>query len=126
MGIITTQILGFGQSKPDPKTSADPKPVRGFDYAGQPMKEGTYYNGRPEHMAPEAETMQKLTPQESACLPERRQMARARAIAQHARERAHPSRTLEAREKTSVRMKAWWAKRRAAQGHETEKAGDNS
>lgn len=51
MGLITTQHAGFGQQKPDPKQKADPKPVTGFDYAGQPMKPGTFYNGRPEHMA---------------------------------------------------------------------------
>lgn len=52
MGLITTQHAGFGQNKPDPKQKADPKPVRGFNYAGEPMKDGQFYNGRPEHMGP--------------------------------------------------------------------------
>ena len=31
---------------------ADPKPVTGFDYAGQPMRTAdAHYNGRPEHQA---------------------------------------------------------------------------
>ena len=53
MGLITTQHAGFGTPKPDPKQAADPKPVTGFDYAGQPMRSiDAHYNGRPEHMAP--------------------------------------------------------------------------
>ena len=42
MPIITTKILGENDS--------DPKPVRGIDYAGQPIPPGGAYNGRPEHM----------------------------------------------------------------------------
>jgi hypothetical protein len=43
MPTITTKLLGN-------TNDADPKPVTGFDYAGQPMKPGAHYNGRPEHM----------------------------------------------------------------------------
>jgi hypothetical protein len=43
MPTITTKLLGN-------TNDADPKPVTGFDYAGQPMKPGGHYNGRPEHM----------------------------------------------------------------------------
>ena len=48
MPIITTKVLGISASE------ADPKPTTGFDYAGQPMKPGAPYNGRPEHMAQNA------------------------------------------------------------------------
>lgn len=44
--MLTTKILGL-----DPAT-ANPKPVRGVNYAGQPMSDDEYYNGRPEHQAP--------------------------------------------------------------------------
>ena len=44
MAIVTTKSLGIGSEN-------DPKPVRGIDYAGQPMKPGDSYNGRPEHCA---------------------------------------------------------------------------
>lgn len=86
MGLITTQVLGFGQPKPDPQQKADPKPVRGFNYAGEPMKEGDFYNGRPENMKPKdrvAVARQAITPPEYrddgmiAAMKER--MARARA-----------------------------------------------
>ena len=52
MGLITTQNAGFGSPKPDPQQAADPKPVTGFNYAGQLMRPGEPYNGRPEHMDP--------------------------------------------------------------------------
>jgi K+-transporting ATPase c subunit len=42
--MITTKVLGL--------TEANPKPVRGVNYAGQPMSDDEYYNGRPEHMGP--------------------------------------------------------------------------
>jgi hypothetical protein len=42
MPIITTKILG--------ENVADPKPATCINYAGQPMKPGDAYNGRPEHM----------------------------------------------------------------------------
>jgi hypothetical protein len=44
MPVITTKIMGDNE--------ADPKPVRGVNYAGLPMKPGDFYNGRPEHQAP--------------------------------------------------------------------------
>ena len=97
MGIITTQILGFGQPKPSAKQQADPKPVRGFNYAGQPMADGEYYNGRPEHMAPE----KVEEPKPLFGGPARYKYARAK------------RRTPEAREKQSAKMVAWWAKKRA-------------
>lgn len=52
MGLITTQHPGFGTNKPKPEQLANPKPVTGFDYAGQPMRGNAFYNGRPEHMDP--------------------------------------------------------------------------
>jgi hypothetical protein len=48
MPILTTKLLGL-----DEKDKADPRPVTGINYAGQPMKPGEFYNGRPEHMDPE-------------------------------------------------------------------------
>jgi K+-transporting ATPase c subunit len=42
--MITTKVLGLNE--------ANPKPVRGVNYAGQPMSDDEYYNGRPEHQAP--------------------------------------------------------------------------
>jgi K+-transporting ATPase c subunit len=42
--MITTKVLGLNE--------ANPKPVRGVNYAGQPMSDDEYYNGRPEHMGP--------------------------------------------------------------------------
>jgi hypothetical protein len=47
--MLSTKSVGL-----DPET-ANPKPVTGFDYAGQPMKPNSFYNGRPEHMDPDAQ-----------------------------------------------------------------------
>jgi hypothetical protein len=92
MGLITTQVLGFGDPKPpvDPKENAakkaDPKPVRGINYAGLPMRDGDYYDGRPEHMRPPSQLEQaraaitpkeQRTPQQVSAMQAR--MARARA-----------------------------------------------
>jgi hypothetical protein len=52
MPILTTKLLGN-------TNDADPKPVTGFDYAGQPMKPGGHYNGRPEHMGRTTEDTQR-------------------------------------------------------------------
>jgi hypothetical protein len=46
--MLTTKSVGI-----TPET-ANPKPVTGFDYAGQPMKPNDFYNGRPEHQNPAA------------------------------------------------------------------------
>lgn len=105
MGLITTQHEGFGQAKPftegtvDGKNKADPKPVNGFNYAGQPMKEGDFYNGRPEHMAPRDRMLrarEHVTPKHKRT-PEmlekmRAQMAKARAalLAKKAKKKANP------------------------------------
>src|ERR1041385_6615365 len=87
MGLINTQVLGFGEPKPKTEQKADPKPVRGFNYAGQPMNDGEFYNGRPEHMKPAVRMMEtvrsKITPKEertpSQISAMRTRMARARA-----------------------------------------------
>lgn len=51
MPILTTKVLGL-----DEKEKADPHPVTGINYAGEPMKPGAFYNGRPEHMDPKAQS----------------------------------------------------------------------
>ena len=70
MPVITTKNLGL-----DPAT-ANPKPVTGFNYAGQPMKPGEHYNGRPEHMGKPAEASpgasQRTIQSHSQWTPERR------------------------------------------------------
>ena len=48
MPIITSKILGINE--------ADPKPATCINYAGQPMRPGDAYNGRPEHMANASES----------------------------------------------------------------------
>jgi hypothetical protein len=68
MGLITTQNAGFGSPTPKPNQPADPKPVTGFNYAGQPMRPGDSYNGRPEHMAPTDQDQTKTTPGASQTL----------------------------------------------------------
>ncbi len=87
MGLITTQSVGFGDPKPNPNQKADPKPVTGFDYAGQPIRDGAFYNGRPEHMKPRDRMVhhvqknitpkEERTPEQIASMRER--MANARA-----------------------------------------------
>jgi hypothetical protein len=49
--MLTTKSVGLDSE------TANPKPVTGFDYAGQPMKPDSFYNGRPEHMDPDASTV---------------------------------------------------------------------
>jgi hypothetical protein len=85
MAIITTKSAGIGEQ-------SDPKPVRGIDYAGQPIPPGGYYNGRPEHSAPY--------------------------IRKHKEHKPHSKRgwTAEKRKAFGNRMRAYWAQRKAQKG----------
>lgn len=102
MGLITTQHAGFGQNKPDPKQAANPKPVRGFNYAGEPMKPGDFYNGRPEHQRPDGYNIPVRTPK-SERPPEYIAMMRERA------------------RKSVAGTKAYWARKRAEKAAKAEK-----
>ena len=56
------------------------KPQTQLDWAGRPMKEGDYYNGKPEHRGPSAEKKIKgpMTPEKLVML--RGNMAKAREV----------------------------------------------
>ena len=118
MGLITTQILGFGQAKPDKKQEADPKPVSGFDYAGQPMKPGAFYNGRPEHMGP-AE-LKELPLTERRLSPEF--VPKTKKTLQKGVGMGGYKRSEESRMRQRAKMIAVWAKKRAM-GQNTKEAG---
>lgn len=81
-------------------STANPKPVTGFDYAGQPMKAGGFYNGRPEHCAPTDETAQNASQTSVKASPTRRK--RRRGIMSPERRKAFGD-----------RMRAYWAQRKA-------------
>jgi hypothetical protein len=88
MPIITTKILG--------KEDADPRPVTGVNYAGEPMKPGDYYNGRPEHQGPHTTRVERAQEPRSA--------------------RKHRRKSVmspERRKAFGDRMRAYWAKRKA-------------
>ncbi len=91
MAVITTKILGNNE--------ADPKPATAFDYAGQPIKPGGYYNGRPEHSAP-----------------------RVASIA-HARKYKRTM-SAERRKAFGERMRAYWAQRKTASHEATQSKSD--
>jgi hypothetical protein len=86
MPIITTKSVGIG-------TESDPKPVRGIDYAGQPIPPSGFYNGRPEHQGPNA--------------------ARIEARATEARKVRKTAMSAERRKAFGDRMRAYWAARKA-------------
>jgi hypothetical protein len=92
--MLTTKSVGITSE------TANPKPVTGFDYAGQPMKPGSHYNGRPEHCDPAASTSTSTVAAGDA--PKTR-MKRKRRSAW----------TKEARAAFSQRMREYWAKRNA-------------
>jgi hypothetical protein len=86
MPIVTTKSLGIGASE------ADPKPATAFDYAGQPIKPGGFYNGRPEHQGPNATHVERAA---------KARTPRSRAM------------TAERRKAFGDRMRAYWAARKA-------------
>ncbi len=99
MPIITTKILGVNE--------ADPKPATGFNYAGEPMKPGDFYNGRPEHQGPSATRVERA--QES------RRTHKARKAG---------SMSLERRKAFGDRMRAYWAQRKTASHEATQSKSD--
>ncbi len=88
MPVITTNIIG--------KSEANPKPVTGVNYAGEPMKPGDYYNGRSEHCAPDvANTQPARTPTRRA-------------------KRKGSAWTAEKRAAFAERMRNYWQQRKAS------------
>jgi len=60
------------------------KPQTQLDWAGRPMKQGEYYNGRPEHWDPKVRNKEGMTPEKLATL--RENMTRAREMLQRKKE----------------------------------------
>src|SRR5215831_11936580 len=114
MGLITTQSIGFGDPKPQPNQKADPKPVTGFDYAGQPIKPGGYYNGRPEHQSPDTAHPEDATTSSLSGAPPNFQVSDARQP-----NKCLTSREISRRKKISEGMKRFIRNRRN-QVHEQE------
>lgn len=95
MAMLTTKSAGITSE------TANPKPVTGFDYAGQPMKPNSFYNGRPEHCAPAAsDTPQTRIP--------------AAVQVQYKRKRKPSAWTAEKRAAFAERMRQYWRERKAA------------
>jgi hypothetical protein len=85
--MLTTKSVGLDSE------TANPKPVTGFDYAGQPMKPNSFYNGRPEHMAPA--------------------QAQKPAVVRVKRQRKPSAWTAEKRAAFAERMRNYWIQRKA-------------
>jgi hypothetical protein len=92
--MITTKTAGL-----DPEI-ANPKPVTGFDYAGQPMKQGSFYNGRPEHQDPAVQVHVQVQGQ-------------AAPLIHRKRHRKHSAWTAEKRAAFAERMRNYWLQRKA-------------
>ncbi len=90
--MLTTKSVGLTSE------TANPKPVTGVNYAGEPMKPGDYYNGRLEHCAPDvANTHQTRV----SATPTRRAKRKGSAW------------TAEKRAAFAERMRAYWQQRRS-------------
>jgi hypothetical protein len=93
--MITTKSVGLI----DPET-ANPKPVTGFDYAGQPMRPNSFYNGRPEHQDPAANTVQVQQQKQP--------------VVRIKRKRRPSAWTAEKRAAFAERMRNYWQQRKAS------------
>jgi hypothetical protein len=91
--MLTTKSVGITSE------TANPKPVTGFDYAGQPMKPNDFYNGRPEHQDPSSSTS---TVQEEKPL-----------VVRIKRKRKRSGWTAEKRAAFAERMRNYWQQRKA-------------
>jgi hypothetical protein len=94
--MITTKSVGITAE------TANPKPVTGFDYAGQPMRPGSFYNGRPEHCDPAVSTSTVQPVAAAVDTPGTRRKRNRRSTW-----------SAEARAAFSQRMRNYWAQRKA-------------
>jgi hypothetical protein len=92
--MITTKSVGITAE------TANPKPVTGFDYAGQPMKPDSFYNGRPEHQDPDAQVQVHV---QAVDAPKAR-----------IKRKRKSTWSAEARAAFSQRMRNYWAMRKAS------------
>ena len=98
--MLTTKSVGLYD--PDEQAKANPKPVHDVNYAGQPMKPGDFYNGRPEHQNP-AKLFKTPFP-----MPQRESK-----VSHTHSEKLRKAWTPEKRKAYAARMKQWWAARKA-------------
>lgn len=89
--MLTTKSAGITSE------TANPKPVTGFDYAGQPMKPNDFYNGRPEHQDPSTSTA----------------AAEKQPVVRIKRKRKRSAWTAEKRAAFAERMRNYWIQRKS-------------